>query len=835
MRKKQFFTLLCLLTVIILSACRSPQTDPDGQIAEVPTDTPTPANTSILTDPPIPTPVLTDTPTPTLVPTDTATLTPVPTDTPTLTPVPTTTPVAGIGIPTGGGRWQVTVKGVRQETKLTTGSFLDKTTHTPKQAGYVFLVVDFRFKSLDPVPQAGVPSQAITIIGSDGQILTAVGIGGLLGDNYVCVEECSYVLKPADHHLAFLVKEKDIDQSWNLQFPDVSPIPFSLSGQTEHAFVTEISNESGVLPPVCRVEGSSSLSSIESLSYKYWTDTGLTLASMALDGSAATEVCAGVAFTDFQRTADGAVVLLVGPQQGWSDLYMIESDGRVFVLVKNGPAIDAEFDPTGRYLLFTTTKLGEKDREDLYVFDRETALLRLVKDGKWVNFRFLTNGRSLVTVKPSSDGDTQFFLSRADMINLDRLDLPDGVDAYEIASDGEHIVYSDIDNNSNDQLFIAELDGRNTKKLAATEDYLSGKLSPDGQVVLINFMNLPKETKEFRYKVELYNLTTKDRWIIIQNGLDVDTDFSADSRWALVYNTVESEGAEEDEKTLYLVSTADGRIVHEIENVIKAVFSPDNTQLAYTMHQADGNPAMYILTLENGATQSLGLGVVSGWLPAARMASDTLIPALDVEEPKDTGSDNRAGDTITLLKTPTQTPQPTPTSMATSTPMATITPTLPPLPTATVTPSQQWMPVADSTADFANPTQSWSYHWSKGRNNFNWQEMQKMPNDCFQSPNDMTLEICRDTLTVEAHSRGDAALQWKAPQSGTYRFEWSADEVNGKSSIWFYSHLNRVRDLTSGVELPYSVTVENVDQYHQFFFLPQYNTPYRIKIYQLQE
>jgi uncharacterized protein YraI len=143
--------------------------------------------------------------------------------------------------------------------------------------------------------------------------------------------------------------------------------------------------------------------------------------------------------------------------------------------------------------------------------------------------------------------------------------------------------------------------------------------------------------------------------------------------------------------------------------------------------------------------------------------------------------------------------------------------------------------VTDSAADFGNPTQGWTYHWSQGRNNFKWEEMPKMPNGCFHSPNDMTLEICRDTITVDIQSRGDAALQWQAPQSGTYRFEWSANEVDGESSIWFYSHLNRVYNLEPGSELPYSATVEKVNQFHQFFFLPQYDTPYQVKVHKLQE
>ncbi|MEW5960411.1 MAG: hypothetical protein AB1801_22010, partial [Chloroflexota bacterium] len=532
----------------------------------------------------------------------------------TLAPAPTATPAVSLGVPTSGGRWQITVKGARQETKLTIGTFLDTTTYTPTKAGYTFLVVDFSFRSLDPSPQTGVPSQAITVISADGEISTVAGIGGSLGDDYVCVEGCSYILKPAAHHLAFLVKEEKIDQSWKLQFPDIAPISFSVDEEAKYPFITEIGNERGRLPAECQVDGGHSLKSIRPLSYTYWDEGGLTLASMVADGSQAKPICEGVALADLQRAVDGAALLRVDPLQGWSNLYAIEPDGGVFVLVKNSPAVVAQFDPTGQYIFFTATKLGEKESEGLYMFDRETASTTLVKAGKWVGFRFLRNGHLLVTVSPTDGGDEEVYLSQADGPSLEPLSLADDIYAYQIAADGQHIVKTKFQG-SGEQLIVSELDGSNAQKVV-TADWVSGELSPNGQYLLISFMSFLEDTEEFRYKVDLYNLATKYSRTIVQNSPSFDANFSGDSRWVLVYHTAATTDAKAaEETTLSIVSTANGRVVHKIDHAINAVFSPDNTQLAYTIREADGQPTMYVLSLKSGAKQPVGQGVISDWLP----------------------------------------------------------------------------------------------------------------------------------------------------------------------------------------------------------------------------
>jgi thiol-disulfide isomerase/thioredoxin len=164
------------------------------------------------------------------------------------------------------------------------------------------------------------------------------------------------------------------------------------------------------------------------------------------------------------------------------------------------------------------------------------------------------------------------------------------------------------------------------------------------------------------------------------------------------------------------------------------------------------------------------------------------------------------------------------------------TPTAAPQQPATEESSSSWVLVADSTHDFLGPIQDrqWAYFWSKGRNNYHFEEMTEMPNQCYHSPNDMTLEICRDQMTVDIHARGDAALQWKARESGSYRFEWDSDVVDGETTLRFSKQLEFLESQGPGSELPYSVTVYNVDQWEIFYWVPQYDTHYQVKIYKWQ-
>jgi len=148
----------------------------------------------------------------------------------------------------------------------------------------------------------------------------------------------------------------------------------------------------------------------------------------------------------------------------------------------------------------------------------------------------------------------------------------------------------------------------------------------------------------------------------------------------------------------------------------------------------------------------------------------------------------------------------------------------------TAAPTSHWVLVADSAADFpgGRDKNNWYYLWSDGRNNFHWQDMRlDDATQCYKDYADKKLEICRDT--INANTKGDVAVQWKANKGGTYRFEWDA------SVLKFYKHTSLVGISETGTSLPYATTIENVIEWELFFWVPTDSTSYHIRIYRLEE
>jgi hypothetical protein len=151
-------------------------------------------------------------------------------------------------------------------------------------------------------------------------------------------------------------------------------------------------------------------------------------------------------------------------------------------------------------------------------------------------------------------------------------------------------------------------------------------------------------------------------------------------------------------------------------------------------------------------------------------------------------------------------------------------------PKVTQQPSARWILVADSTVDFPGPLQNrmWWYLWSDGRNNFRWQDMSGGDNGgCYRPPNDIQIEVCRDIIKTD--SAGDLAVQWKAQRGGTYRFEWDSP------AFLFYKHADLVGSQGKGTELPYSAVIKDVIDWEMFFWVAREDTPYHIRVFELQQ
>ena len=294
---------------------------------------------------------------------------------------------------------------------------------------------------------------------------------------------------------------------------------------------------------------------------------------------------------------------------------MIETNGEVYILETNGLNIEARFDPSGRWVLFATERVGEAGKE-LYIFDRETTSTDLVQAGDRVAFDFLTDGRLIIDYRETEDSDRQYYVGVTDGSALELLDISDDIPGNRsVSADGQHLVYRDIDSSFGLHLVIADLDGSNAKELAqGYRSRLDGLFSPDSQSILLSVIGIGEEN-DAANTVMLHNLTTDETRPIAEGSHYLDLGFSDDSQWAFVLSTISasSTGAEE-QRTLYVVRTADGG-VREIDDAVSAFFSPDSTQLAYTVRGLDGNPEMYVTSLEDESVQSLGPGVVMGWFP----------------------------------------------------------------------------------------------------------------------------------------------------------------------------------------------------------------------------
>jgi hypothetical protein len=364
---------------------------------------------------------------------------------------------------------------------------------TSPASGFTFLVVETTFRNLDPLDQTKVTVEDVTVIGENGKSYDA--------DD----------LSEPPREFVFVIEEGAIGQSFELHFRDVPPIPFSVEQEADYAFVTEIGAEPGLLPYVCMAEGLRSLGDAGWLTFYRQAETGLSLGHVGADGSNLALVCSDIAFGDLQLAADGAALLLVTPQQGWSNLYLIEPEGEIYPLIRNGLNIKARFDPSGHWVLFTTERVGETGKE-LYGFDRETASTTLVQAGERVTFDFLADGRLIIDYREAEDSDRQYYVGPPDGSALKVLELPEDISGYASVSDnGQNLVYREIDPSFRSfSLFISDLDGNNARELAQSSGLrLYYALSPDSQAILMGIGE-----GEIGDRVELYNLATDESWTI---------------------------------------------------------------------------------------------------------------------------------------------------------------------------------------------------------------------------------------------------------------------------------------------------------------------------------
>ena len=157
-------------------------------------------------------------------------------------------------------------------------------------------------------------------------------------------------------------------------------------------------------------------------------------------------------------------------------------------------------------------------------------------------------------------------------------------------------------------------------------------------------------------------------------------------------------------------------------------------------------------------------------------------------------------------------------------------PAPPPAPVAVRQSGPKWSLVADSAADFPGGSDhnNWFYLWTEGRNNFQWQDMQRSnETGCYRDSGGHNLEVCQ--YAIKADPSGDVGLQWKASRGGTYRIEWDSPWLK------FYKHADFISTQGKGSELPFSAIIKDVIEWEMFFWVAGDSTPYHVRVYRLDE
>ena len=503
--------------------------------------------------------------------------------------------------------WQLTILDAQEESSITS---IIGGTYTPK-AGRTFLVLDILIRALDPTSIEDISTKEFAVIDSSGEIHTADAAGW---DGTIFCAGCSFSTwydmegGTSSFTLVYVVPSGQIDEPFDLQYGRAPTISFEVGARPDIPYTTEIDAGEGHTPFACDFGELEPLGEDGVLTVKQWEDDSLLLSAMKPDGSMVGS-CAGIAYGDLAFADDGAVLMTLGPFQGWPDLSLAEPDGKVTDLVQNAVDTAALFSQSGRYIFFTVITLDDSDEEALYVFDREEGSAELLKEGDSINFALLADGQLLVSVK--EDDDTEVFMAEADSTDLEQLSLPDEANYSSVQSDGKHVIYA-LEKGSAWKLFLAGLDGGGEQELASYSDSRSkpsGMLSPNGQFALLNLRDTGDE-----WYVEFRDLSSDEGEAIVSDINRLRFDFSPDSRWAYVVSFKRSDADSDWETTLFVIDTSTSEVVQEIDDVINAAFSPDGSQLAYTLG-AEDDAEVFIIDLGGDGETSLDEGRLGGWYP----------------------------------------------------------------------------------------------------------------------------------------------------------------------------------------------------------------------------
>ncbi len=555
-------------------------------------------------------------------------------DSPTPTiPPPSPTPAAALGVPLGGGEWQISLNAARTASALQMG----QTTITPKEQ-YGLLILDVALRHLNLARKATLSLDNFAILDANKTVHTANGGGW--GENAICagcvfivsqnagaetlsvsaillsssnISFTSTTVRNGDPlSVVFVLEKAKLKEEWTLQFQDAPPIKFRLGDKASYPVKTDVSSQEAYLSQECKAENIKAAQERSGLIYQDWKEKRLTARLISPEGGEPLELCGGFAYNDFETASDGAMLLAAGPLQGWSNFYLIESGGKTFSLARNAAAVDGAFIPASRYVVFSVNPLGE-NKEDLYLYDRDSGKATLLYEGMWINYRVFSNGALLAEGTRMGDLKTFAYMGFVGAGALPELNLPQGARSGDITSDGEHLLNADYQSGES-RLYLSNLSGGERKEVKADFISYAGKqLSSDGKYLLLQ----TEGTKANSKRAALYDFASHSALNFTPDSDDLQFSFSPDGKWAVAvssFNREESDKAKTRKQIMFLFNVSDKKVVKETAGeIVNYFFSPDGAFFAYTLMKEDETLEMFVVNLSDGSQRSLGSGVLTLW------------------------------------------------------------------------------------------------------------------------------------------------------------------------------------------------------------------------------
>jgi hypothetical protein len=187
--------------------------------------------------------------------------------------------------------------------------------------------------------------------------------------------------------------------------------------------------------------------------------------------------------------------------------------------------------------------------------------------------------------------------------------------------------------------------------------------------------------------------------------------------------------------------------------------------------------AGYLLWLQRGEE-------ALSWLPWGLTPATATIAPTTTTSPGFAADFNPTRPAATLIvtsTTPVEASPPTPSQTPTPAPIATKAPVASPPPTSTPTPA----PLANSVDEFSGGQgqNNWQYQWSKGRDSFDWVDMQ-FDGNCWRAPKtgDRVWEDYVRICPTSAHPgvEGDITWRWTSEVSGPIQVEVFARKIDAQ-------------------------------------------------------